>query len=55
MTVEQDALNRYNAKMKMPQYEAYQNNERMQQALWEDCLREAEFTQYCRAKHDRKQ
>lgn len=45
-----DALKRYNAKMAMPQYEAYQNNEQMQQALWEDCLREAEFTAECRSR-----
>lgn len=53
MDVVTDALNRYKAKMAMPQYEAYQNNEQMQQALWEDCLREAQFTAFCREKHDK--
>lgn len=47
-----DALKRYNTKMAMPQYEAYQNNEQMQQALWEDCLREAEFTAECRSRRE---
>ncbi len=43
-----DARERYKAKMRMPQYDAYRRDERLAESLYADCLREAEFSASCR-------